>query len=119
MQFGLEYYTGPGEVQARQQLAFDDFIQALRSVYSHRPRSSAFKGVNKRGQRFEARNSPFPVCSAAGCHACAALRWTGQLAPAALHAVLLQPACCVAASSLLVLCAAPACRCCCAASRLC
>ena len=39
---------------------FTAFVFALRSETSHRPKCG-FKGVAQRQNRFEARNSPFPV----------------------------------------------------------
>jgi hypothetical protein len=68
VQFPLEEYMDEDEVKARAELSFDKFVQALRSVHSHRP-ASGFKGVHERASKFEARNSPFSVRRCPACMA--------------------------------------------------
>ena len=49
------------DVEARMGLSFKEYVAKLRTEHSKRPKTSGFKGVHQRGDRFEARISPYPV----------------------------------------------------------
>ena len=60
MQFDLEQYMDAQDVARRAAVPFTQYVNELRAAQSKKP-ATGFKGVNKRGSKFEARNTPYPV----------------------------------------------------------
>lgn len=72
------------DVARRAAVGFKEYVDELRSQRSKKP-NTGLKGVNERGRKFEARNTPFPVRSFlapstwAGAHAPATTLWQGGI----------------------------------------
>jgi hypothetical protein len=60
LQFQIQDYLNEHDTSRRNAIGFMEYINELRSQRSKRP-STGLKGVNGRGGKFEARNTPFPV----------------------------------------------------------
>ena len=60
VQFSVEDYLGEHDVARRAAIGFKEYVNELRSARSKKP-ETGLKGVNGRGRKFEARNTPFPV----------------------------------------------------------
>ena len=60
MQFPISDYLGGHDVIRRRAVAFKQYVNELRSLRSKKP-NTGLKGVNKRGRKYEARNTPYPV----------------------------------------------------------
>lgn len=65
VQFNFQDYMGMHDVARRAAVGFKEYVDELRSMRSKKP-NTGLKGVNERGSKFEARNTPFPVRSR-GC----------------------------------------------------
>jgi hypothetical protein len=62
MQFPVEDYQGEHDAARRAAVGFKEYVNELRSARSKKP-NTGLKGVNERGRKYEARNTPFPVRS--------------------------------------------------------
>jgi hypothetical protein len=60
LQFDVQDYLNEHDASRRSAVSFMEYVNELRSERSKRP-STGLKGVNERGSKFEARNTPFPV----------------------------------------------------------
>lgn len=60
MQFPIEDYMSEHDLARRKAVGFKEYVDELRSQRSKKP-NTGLKGVNARGCKYEARNTPFPV----------------------------------------------------------
>ena len=77
VQFPIEDYMSDHDVARRAAVGFKEYVDELRSQRSKKP-NTGLKGVNERGRKFEARNTPFPVRPSAD-PACALCRCVVRL----------------------------------------
>jgi hypothetical protein len=66
VQFNFQDYMGAHDVARRAAVGFKEYVDELRSMRSKKP-NTGLKGVNERGSKFEARNTPFPVRTSGCC----------------------------------------------------
>jgi hypothetical protein len=60
VQFPIGDYLGQHDCARRAAVGFKEYVNELRSLRSKKP-NTGLKGVNERGRKYEARNTPYPV----------------------------------------------------------